>query len=209
MIKALLAQAAGLDVAVVVEDGERVPVLEHAGPLVRDAGGGQDVVRTVVFGHKLPWPRPQQRLLGGGLLTEHSWRSVPPFGPALDQSPIDLHVVAGHPCGVEPFLESCRQSRRLRLATCPTARTASSMLSTMKPVTPSVITSGTEPFRQAMTGVPQAIASIITRPNGSGQSMGNSKARALPRNSSFSRPPTSPMYSTHAPDWRSSGSMWS
>ena len=34
------------------------------------------------------------------------------------------------------------------------------------------MTSGTEPRRQAMTGVPQAIASIITRPNGSGQSIG-------------------------------------
>ena len=34
-----------------------------------------------------------------------------------------------------------------------------------------------------MTGVPQAIASIITRPKGSGQSIGNRRARALPRNS--------------------------
>ena len=48
--------------------------------------------------------------------------------------------------------------------------------STTNPVTPSSITSGTEPLRQAMTGVPQAMASIITRPNGSGQSMGNSRA---------------------------------
>ena len=37
-----------------------------------------------------------------------------------------------------------------------------------------------------MTGVPQAIASIITSPNGSGQSIGNSSARASPRNSFFS-----------------------
>ena len=46
VIKALLAQAAGLDVAIVVKDGERVPVLEHAGPFIGDAGSGQDVVRT-------------------------------------------------------------------------------------------------------------------------------------------------------------------
>ena len=46
----------------------------------------------------------------------------------------------------------------------------------MKPVTPCSTTSGTEPQRQAITGVPQAIASIITRPNGSGQSIGNSSA---------------------------------
>ena len=59
--------------------------------------------------------------------------------------------------------------------------------STMKPVTPSSITSGTEPQRQAITGVPQAMASIITRPNGSGQSIGNSSAAAPPRKSRFSR----------------------
>ena len=69
-----------------------------------------------------------------------------------------------------------RQARRLRPATRSTACTASSMLSTTKPVTPSSITSGTEPLRQAMTGVPQAMASIMTRPNGSAQSMGNSRA---------------------------------
>jgi hypothetical protein len=51
----------------------------------------------------------------------------------------------------------------------------SSLPSTMKPVTPSSITSGTEPQRYAITGVPQAIASIITRPKGSGQSIGNKK----------------------------------
>ena len=35
--------------------------------------------------------------------------------------------------------------------------------------------------------MPQAIASIIARPNGSGQSIGNSSARASPRNSVFCR----------------------
>ena len=49
--------------------------------------------------------------------------------------------------------------------------------STTKPVTPSSRTSGTEPPRNATTGVPHASASIITRPNGSGQSIGNSSAR--------------------------------
>ena len=46
----------------------------------------------------------------------------------------------------------------------------------MKPVTPSSITSGAEPQPKATTGVPQAMASIITRPKGSGQSIGNSSA---------------------------------
>jgi hypothetical protein len=79
------------------------------------------------------------------------------------------------------------------------------MLSTTNPVTPSSITSGTEPLRQAMTGVPQAMASIITRPNGSGQSMGKSRASALPRSSSFSLPPTSPRNSTQDLDSWSNG----
>jgi hypothetical protein len=44
VIKALLAQPAGLDVAVMIEDGESVSMLEHAGPLVGGAGSSQDVV---------------------------------------------------------------------------------------------------------------------------------------------------------------------
>ena len=71
---------------------------------------------------------------------------------------------------------TCRQRARFRPPTRPTARTAPSRSSTTNPVTPSCITSGTEPQRQAITGVPQAIASIMTKPNGSGQSIGNSRA---------------------------------
>ena len=41
--------------------------------------------------------------------------------------------------------------------------------------------SATEPQRKASTGVPQAMASIIDNPNGSGQSTGNSKALAPAR----------------------------
>src|SRR6202521_5845955 len=43
----------------------------------------------------------------------------------------------------------------------------------------------TAPCLYAMTGVLQAIASIKTKPNGSGQSMGNNSVRAFPRNPSF------------------------
>ena len=57
--------------------------------------------------------------------------------------------------------------------------------STMNPVSPSSTTSGTEPRLKAMTGVPQAIASIITRPNGSGQSIGTSRAMAPLRELGF------------------------
>src|SRR5262245_47749708 len=48
----------------------------------------------------------------------------------------------------------------------------------MKPVNPSSMISGTEPLLNAMTGVPQAIASINTKPKGSGQAMGASSAMA-------------------------------
>ena len=75
----------------------------------------------------------------------------------------------------------------------------------MKPVTPCSTTSGTEPLRKAITGVPQAIASIITRPNGSGQSIGMSSAIAPPRNADFCASSISPMYSM--PGRSSSGRM--
>jgi hypothetical protein len=64
---------------------------------------------------------------------------------------------------------------------------------------------GTEPLSQAITGVPQAMASIITRPKGSGQSMGNSSASAPPRKADFSASPISPMKSTSG--FASSGSI--
>ena len=47
-----------------------------------------------------------------------------------------------------------------------------------------------------MTGVPQAIASIITRPNGSGQSIGNSRRERAARNVGFLGSLISPMNST-------------
>ena len=52
--------------------------------------------------------------------------------------------------------------------------------------------SGTEPCAYAITGVPQAIASIMTSPNGSGQSIGISSARALPMKSFLASSPISP-----------------
>ncbi len=42
----------------------------------------------------------------------------------------------------------------------------------MKPVFPSMMSSGTEPSRIATTGVPQAIPSAITSPKGSGHWIG-------------------------------------
>ncbi len=62
--------------------------------------------------------------------------------------------------------------------------------------------SGTEPIGRASTGVPQASDSIITSPKGSGQSIGNTRPSAPPRNSDFSDSEISPMNSTFLP------SMW-
>ena len=100
-----------------------------------------------------------------------------------------------------------RMAVRDRLSIRCSAPTAPCTSSTMKPVTPSSITSGTEPRLNATTGVPQAIASIITRPNGSGQSIGNSSAFAPDRNAGFCASLISPMNSTCA--WSSSGSITS
>ena len=73
-----------------------------------------------------------------------------------------------------------------------TAATKSSKSSTTNPVTPSSTTSGTEPCRMATTGVPQAMASIITSPNGSGQVMGKRKACACANSSRLRSSDTSP-----------------
>ena len=47
-----------------------------------------------------------------------------------------------------------------------------------------------------MIGVPHAMASIITNPNGSGQSIGNNNAVAFARNCCLLRSSTSPMSRT-------------
>ena len=107
-----------------------------------------------------------------------------------------------------------RTRSRSRRAACSTAAAASSTEPTTSPVTPWSTTSGTEPFGHAMTGVPHDIDSIIARPKGSGQSIGNSSAVALPRKAGLRTSSSSPMNSTDSPSisgamrsrqWRSSG----
>ena len=109
------------------------------------------------------------------------------------EPPVQPKVVARHHLGREPPLEAGAGPGAG--PACPAGRPPPPprpCSSTMKPLTPCSTTSGTEPQRQAITGVPQAMASIITRPNGSGQSIGNRSASALPRNSDFSASPISP-----------------
>ena len=90
------------------------------------------------------------------------------------------------------FLIAVRDNRE-RWRKAPTALVSSS---TTKPVTPSSINSGTAPRLNAMTGAPQAMASIMTNPKGSGQSIGTSKAKAPLKNSDFFASEISPMNST-------------
>ena len=59
------------------------------------------------------------------------------------------------------------------------------LVPTIKPEMPSSMTSGTAPCPKAMTGVPHAMASIMTRPKGSGQSIGVRSPIAPPRKSDF------------------------
>ena len=66
-------------------------------------------------------------------------------------------------------------------------------------MTPSSTTSGTEPWRIATTGVPQAMASIITSPNGSGHVMGKRNACACANSSRLRSSLTSPSYTIWSP----------
>ncbi len=68
--------------------------------------------------------------------------------------------------------------------------------STRNPLRPCSMISGTEPCAQAITGVPQASDSIITNPNGSGQSIGNNSAAACASNCCFCASSASPRNST-------------
>ena len=128
-------------------------------------------------------PRPLRAIMSKGMLKGLSFREK-------------LGTV-----GRELFCEHMESPGRFAAAI------ASGMEPTMNPVRPSSTTSGTEPPRNAITGVPHAKASIITRPNGSGQSIGNSSAVASPRNASLSCSPISPRYSTSG--WASIGLIFS
>ena len=66
----------------------------------------------------------------------------------------------------KPLLETPASLKAIQVANALDCRDGSGNV--VDPVTPSSMTSGAEPLRNAMTGVPQAIASIMTIPNGSG-----------------------------------------
>ena len=127
----------GLRAAELVEHGEAVAMLQHAPALDRDGRRRRDVegrnpAALVAAG------RPRSAVSSDRLLQ----RPVPG-----DQAAVELEIVLGHAPGREALLEDCRRMRaRSRLCRRRAAAAAWSSLSTMKPVTPSSITSGTEPL---------------------------------------------------------------
>src|ERR1700761_5535063 len=82
-----------------------------------------------------------------------------------------------------------RQAAGSRSAAFLIAAGRSAGSSRMNPVTPSATTSGTEPRFSATTGVPQAMASIITMPNGSSPRAGDIRQGARPARLRFGHPP--------------------
>src|SRR5215216_2793132 len=92
-----------------------------------------------------------------------------------------------------------RITRGSRSPTRSTAAAISSTEETMNPVSPSATTSGTDPLRQAPTGVPQAMASVMTRPKGSAHWIGKARAAAWLSRSAFCSWGHSPWTSTSSP----------
>ena len=82
------------------------------------------------------------------------------------QRTIDGDIVLRHARREKRCSKRRRTVRRSRAMTRGSAAIASSTVSTIAPVKPSSIISGTEPQRKANTGVPQAMDSIIAKPNG-------------------------------------------
>ena len=219
VVEPLLAEADRLDVAVAVEDGERVAVLEHAVAARRPARrSAEDVVAILDFQDARPrsWPAAgsgrcracaqpcrivgasrQRRPAGVALRRSAAGRRPRRSRPLANELPVERQVVARHAPRGEALLEHGTASRRSSSTTRSTAcdgvldvvdhEAGDAILHDLghRAVTDS-----------AITGVPQAMASIITSPNGSGQSIGKSRACALPRNSSLSRSSISPTNST-------------
>src|SRR6516162_625827 len=91
----------------------------------------------------------------------------------FDEMAIETLVTVRHLLYRKMRCHVARHDRRRNRATLGTAATISATEWQINPVWPWITTSGTDPCPMAITGVPQAIASIIVMPNGSGQSTGN------------------------------------
>ena len=120
-----------------------------------------------------------------------------------DHLGVQVEVIGDHARRAEPGLRHFTAVRSVQIERLEQAFARSSGASRMKPVRPSSTISGTEPADVATTGVPQARASIITKPNGSDHWIGFSNAVAAPSSSNLPASSSSPTYSTPSP---SSGS---
>ena len=127
------------------------------------------------------YDRSGRRRRQGGNRRELDFRRSVPAEDAAE----NLHVVRCH----APRRNVARSGPGWRSGLAPNslgiACTASSMLETMRPVSLSQRSPGPIYSGKASTGVPHAMASIMTSPKGSGQSIGKSNPAARPRNSSW------------------------
>ncbi|GAB3954484.1 hypothetical protein GCM10027614_61650 [Micromonospora vulcania] len=99
---------------------------------------------------------------------------VPTGGEAL----VDVLVAQRHPLDREVLRDVCHADLRVQLLAARSARGSSSGRSQTSPVSPGRTSSGTAPRPSATTGVPVAIASSITMPNGSSHWIGMIRQRA-------------------------------
>src|SRR4051794_14099006 len=116
-------------------------------------------------------PTRQDRRRAAGAPAATQARPRPPSQPAENRL-VQLLVPVGHGAGVEPVA----RLREAPFRRNPPSRSVAAAIpftdGDMNPVTPSVTSSFTAPSGVAMTGVPEANASTITRPNGSGSRIG-------------------------------------
>jgi len=108
-----------------------------------------------------------------------------PISAGIHETAVNGQIFGSHAARCEALLERARTRCRGSVASWLTAPVALVSSSTMNPVSPCSTISSTEPRLNAITGVPHAIASIITKPNGSGQSIVTRRAIAPLRNSDF------------------------
>ena len=131
---------------------------------------------TLQSANEPPWPAAA----GSGAGRSRTRRSDLPRAASrlggvafAERRAVDRLVAVGHPRRREPVEDRARIAWPVELLDPRRPWNASSVTSSPKnPSTPSRMISARPPTRRAMTGVPQASASIATSPNGSGHEPG-------------------------------------
>ena len=186
--------------------GRRLGVLPAHEDPDRVEAGGPGAREVAARARRVVDAQPVHRLRCGPVVdAEHEPLGLRPRSREQPLVGVEIrvdHAGAPEPChgpGPDRARGRARPSRRPRA-------TAASTSSTRKPVTPCSISSGIEPRRNAITGVPQAIASTTLNPNGSSNPIRCSSARAPPSTAERSSGPTAPMKRTRSPSIRGSTS---